>query len=126
MEAAVVVVVVVGGTVVVVVGGTVVVVVGGTVVVVEVAGARYATRCVGRSTLQARRSTRAPRDDAASRLTREPCGVWVCSRRGRPSSAPHKSAAIPVRLPTVLCFRRAPPFSGTSAPAPKQTCRGGF
>ena len=52
-------------------------------------------------------------------------GPFCSKRRGTPNRAPHSSAATPARLPEVLCFRRAPPFSGDSAPAPAQGWRGG-
>jgi hypothetical protein len=118
--------------VVVVVGGSVVVV-GGSVVVVVV-GARYALRREGRFT--ARRWPCDGEESARSWVlnvaiavvvAREVCAVASCSKRtGRPSSAPQTTATTPSRLPRLLCFRRAPPFSGDSATAPTQGWRGGF
>jgi hypothetical protein len=125
-----------GGAVVVVVGGggggTVVVVVGGAVVVVD-CGAWYATRCDGRSTpsrcdggytrfwfLCDRNAANAVPNVVAG--PRDACDFPLCSKRkGRPNNAPQSIAATPRRLPRVLCFRRAPPFSGDSAPAPTDT-----
>jgi hypothetical protein len=114
---AVVVVVVGGGAVVVVVGGAVVVVVAGAVVDV-VAGDRYATRCDGRFTpsrcddgyttfLWLPCTLRAAASD------RDACAEALCNnRRGAPNNVPQITAATPRRLPLVLWFRRAPPFSG--------------
>jgi hypothetical protein len=116
---AVVVVVVGGGAVVVVVGGgaVVVVVVAGGAVVVVVAGAWYATRCD-------RRFTPSRRDAGCTTDVCAPCTVPAVvtdrdaaltfnNRRGATNSAPQMIAATPRRLPLVLWFRRAPPFSGT-------------
>lgn len=103
------VVVVVGGNVV-VVGGRVVVVGGAVVVVVVDPGAWYATRCDGRLTVS--------RCDAAcstwlSASGRDAWATLLCNnRRGAPNKAPQMTAATPRRLPPVLWFRRAPPFSG--------------
>jgi len=118
---AVVVVVVVGGgagaVVVVVAGGAVVVVVAGGAVVVVVAGAWYATRCE-------RRFTPSRCDAGCTTNECAPCTVPAVAtdrgaaelfnnRRGATKSAPQIIAATPRRLPLVLWFRRAPPFSGT-------------
>jgi hypothetical protein len=125
------VVVVVNGSVLAVVGGTVVVVVaGGTVVVVI--GARYALRCEVNLAPPPREGEESSRSwvlgvAIAVVVARAVCAVPSCStRRGRPSSAPQNTAATPRRLPLVLCFRRAPPFSGVSAAAPTQSRRGGL
>jgi hypothetical protein len=41
------------------------------------------------------------------------CADALCnSRRGTTSNEPQTAAATPRRLPPVLWFRRAPPFSG--------------
>jgi hypothetical protein len=111
------VVVVVGGSVVVVVGGVVVVVVAGAVVDVVV-GAWYATRFDDRFTPSARAdgcttlffslscALLAAADD------RDVCADALCnSKRGAPNKMPQITAAMPRRLPPVLWFRRAPPFS---------------
>ena len=137
-----------GGAVVVVVGGggggadttgtTVVVVVGteagaggaavcvvGAAVVDVVCGAWYAARCEDRFTpsrCDAGDTTLWARNAAGTVAgARDACAVPLCSKRkGKPNDAPHRIAATPRRLPRVLCFRRAPPFSGDSAPAPTQ------
>jgi len=116
-----VVVVVVGrgaGAVVVVVGGDVVVVAVGGAVVDVVVGAWYATRCDGSFTpsrcddgyttlLCASSMLRAAAFDRGA------CADALCnSRRGAPNNVPQTTAATPRRLPPVLWFRRAPPFSG--------------
>jgi hypothetical protein len=114
------VVVVVGGSVVVVVvGGAVVVVVAGAVVDVVVFGAWYATRFDGRFTpLRADGCTTCDRVPCALRAAacdRVPCADALCNnRRGNPNNVPQMTAATPRRLPPVLWFRRAPPFSGDS------------
>jgi hypothetical protein len=48
------------------------------------------------------------------------------NRRGAPKSAPQMHAATPRRLPLVLWFRRAPPFSGDTAHPRRHTGGGGF
>ena len=123
-----VVVVVAGGAVVVVVGGAVVVVVGGVVVVVVDPGAWYATRCDGRFTVSGRAAGCAAfwcapytTDVAAAG------GALLCnSRRGAPNNAPQMTAATPRRLPPVLWFRRAPPFSGDTVHPSRHTGGVGF
>jgi len=119
---AVVVVVVGGGAVVVVVVGAgaavVVVVVGaGAAVVVVVAGAWYATRCDRRFT-PPRRDAECTTDVCApctvpAVVTDRDAALTFNNRRGATKSAPQMIAATPRRLPLVLWFRRAPPFSGT-------------
>jgi len=122
-----------GAKVVVVVGGAgaVVVVVGGAVVVVV--GAWYATRFDGNFT--------PPGPDGV--FSAPPWGVWargsaaeaacdavavaLCnSRRGAPKSVPQMTAATPRRLPPVLWFRRAPPFSGDTVHPRRHTGGEGF
>jgi len=126
-----VVVVVVGGGAVVVVGAgaaVVVVVAGGAVVVV--AGAWYATRCD-------RRFTPSRRDAGCTTDVCAPCTVPAVvtdrdaaltfnNRRGATKSAPQMIAATPRRLPLVLWFRRAPPFSGTQCTRADTRVAGGF
>ncbi len=135
-----------GGAVVVVGGGggaVVVVVVGaGAVVVVDeedadvddVAGARYATRCERRFTPSLR--------ELPTPLACAACGLWTArdalctrgelaaefcnNRRGAPKSTPQMIAATPRRLPPVLWFRRAPPFSGDSVHPRRHTGGEGF
>jgi hypothetical protein len=119
-----------GATVVVVVGtgagaGGAVVAVGGAVVDV-VCGAWYTARCEDRFTPPTRDAEYTAllwARNAANAVAgpRDACAVPLCSKRkGKPNDAPHRIAATPRRLPRVLCFRRAPPFSGDSAPAPTQ------
>jgi hypothetical protein len=127
-----------GGAVVVVVGdgagGSLVVVVGRAVVEVVDCGDSYATRCERRFTL----FTRSRSDDgyttpfwlgsaaSAVAVPWDACVISLCSRRkGKPNNVPQSIAATPRRLPRVLCFRRAPPFSGISAPAPTRKKRRG-
>ena len=124
-------VVVVTGAVVVVDGGDVVVV-GGAVVVVVGPGAWYATRCDGRFTVSrcddgyttvlcAPWSTRAAASD------RDALAALLCNnRRGAPKSTPQMIAATPRRLPPVLWFRRAPPFSGDTVHPRRHTGGEGF
>jgi hypothetical protein len=116
-----------GATVVVVVGTGVgpagVVVVAGAVVDVVVCGARYATRCEDKGTPPSRDARCTAllwvRSAASAGDALDACATPLCSKRkGTPNNAPHSIAATPRRLPRVLCFRRAPPFSGDSAPAP--------
>jgi hypothetical protein len=130
-----------GGAVVVVVvdgGAGAVVVVGGAVVVVVAAvddvvvGAWYATRFDGNLTPSA--------DDAAAAVLfvfscapfaavcdRDECADALCnSRRGAPNNAPQIAAATPRRLPPVLWFRRAPPFSGDTVHPRRHTGGEGF
>jgi hypothetical protein len=123
-----VVVVVVGGDVVLVVGGNVVVV-GGTGVVVVDPGAWYATRCDEKFTLDAGSTTvwctPCTTCDAAS--DRAAWAASLCnSRRGAPNSKPQMTAATPRRLPPVLWFRRAPPFSGDTVHPRRHTGGEGF
>jgi hypothetical protein len=130
---AVVVVVVGAGAVVVVAGGTVVVVVvaGGAVVVVVVgAGAEYATRCDRRLT-PSRWDAACTADACAPRTvpavaTDRGADVPFNNRRGATKSAPQMIAATPRRLPRVLWFRRAPPFSGTQRTRADTRVAGGF
>ena len=134
-----VVVVVVGGDVVVVVGGDVVVVVGGNVVVVGGAvvlvvdpAAWYATRCDGRFTLSRCDAGDtaflcAPRPPCAAASGRDAWAALLCNnRRGAPNNAPQMTAATPRRLPPVLWFRRAPPFSGDTVHPRRHTGGEGF
>jgi len=117
---AVVVVVVGGGAVVVVVvgaGAAVVVVAAAGAVVVVVAGAWYATRCDRRFT-PPRRDAECTTDVCApctvpAVVTDRDAALTFNNRRGATKSAPQMIAATPRRLPLVLWFRRAPPFSGT-------------
>ena len=101
-------------------------------VVVVVAGAWYATRCDGRFTpsgLDAR-----AHGIRVSRARRAPSFVIVThaliafcnSRRGAPNNAPQMIAATPRRLPPVLWFRRAPPFSGDTVHPRRHTGGEGF
>ena len=123
-----------GGAVVVVVGGggggDVVVVVGAGAVVVVVAGAWYATRCDRRFTPS--RCDAACTADACApctvRAAATDCGAVVPfnNRRGAKNSAPQMTAATPRRLPLVLWFRRAPPFSGTQRTRADTRVAGGF
>ncbi|MDR3647879.1 MAG: hypothetical protein P4L20_02210 [Acidimicrobiales bacterium] len=129
----VVVVVVGGGAVVVVVvgaGAAVVVVVAAGAVVVVVAGAWYATRCD-------RRFTPSRSDAGCTTDVCAPCTVPAVvtdrdaaltfnNRRGATKSAPQMIAATPRRLPLVLWFRRAPPFSGTQCTRADTRVAGGF
>jgi len=134
-----VVVVVVGGAVVVVVGGNVVVVgggsvvvVGGAVVVVVDPGAWYATRCDGRFTVSGRDDgcaafSCASCSTCAAAAGRDAGAALLCnSRRGAPNNAPQMTAATPRRLPPVLWFRRAPPFSGDTVHPRRHTGGEGF
>jgi hypothetical protein len=114
----------------VVVGGTVVVVVGAAVVDVVLATSWYATkfdfsstpsRCDDGYTFFPWRTA----GDAV--VTRAACGVVLCNkRRGRPNSAPQTITATPKRLPPVLWFRRAPPFSGDTVHPRRRTGGEGF
>ena len=120
-----------GANVVVVVGGgAVVVVVGGTVVVVV--GASYAARFDGNFTPPGRDGAfSASRWDGWARgSAAEACdvvAVALCSnRRGAPKSVPQMTAATPRRLPPVLWFRRAPPFSGDTVHPRRHTGGEGF
>lgn len=120
-----------GGDVVVVVGaGVVVVVVAGGAVVVVVVGAWYATRCDRRFTPS--RCDAACTADACApwtmRAAATDCGAVVPfnNRRGAKNSAPQMTAATPRRLPLVLWFRRAPPFSGTQRTRADTRVAGGF
>jgi len=131
--AVVVVVVGAGAGAVVVVGagaGAVVVVVAGGAVVVVVAGAWYATRCE-------RRFTPSRWDAGCTTDVCAPCTVRAVAndrdaavpfnnRRGATNSAPQMIAATPRRLPLVLWFRRAPPFSGTQRTRADTRVAGGF
>jgi hypothetical protein len=126
------VVVVVVGAVVVVAGGAVVVVVAaGAVDEVDV-GAWYATRCDDSFTpsrcddgsttfLSASCTLRAAASDRGA------CADALCnSRRGAPNNVPQMTAATPRRLPPVLWFRRAPPFSGDTVHPRRHTGGEGF
>jgi hypothetical protein len=124
------------GSVVVVGAGAVVVVVDD--VVVDDAGARYETRC-DRSFTPAPPAT--PRDSCAP-IACATCVSWavraavntrdgladvLCNnRRGAPKSTPQMTAATPRRLPPVLWFRRAPPFSGDTVHPRRHTGARGF
>jgi hypothetical protein len=122
-----------GGALVVVVGGGAVVVVGvgaTVVVVVDAVACWYATRCDFRST-----PSRCVAGDTrciecttgAAVRTRDAWAVSLCSkRRGSPNNTPHRTAATPRRLPPVLWFRRAPPFSGDTVHPRRLTGAGGF
>jgi hypothetical protein len=48
------------------------------------------------------------------------------SRRGTTNNEPQTAAATPRRLPPVLWFRRAPPFSGDTVHPRRHTGDGGF
>ena len=48
------------------------------------------------------------------------------SRRGAPNNVPQMTAATPRRLPPVLWFRRAPPFSGDTVHPRRHTGGEGF
>jgi hypothetical protein len=131
---AVVVVVVGGGAVVVVVvgggAGAVVVVVAVGAVVVVVAGAWYATRCERRFT-PSRCDAGCTTDECApctvpAAATDRGAAVLFNNRRGATKSAPQIIAATPRRLPLVLWFRRAPPFSGTQRTRAETRVAGGF
>jgi hypothetical protein len=119
-----------GANVVVVVGGgAVVVVVGGTVVVVV--GASYAAKFDGNFTPGRDDGFGASRWDAWARgSAAEACdvvAVALCNnRRGAPKSVPQMTAATPRRLPPVLWFRRAPPFSGDTVHPRRHTGGEGF
>jgi hypothetical protein len=121
-----------GGAVVVVVvgGGAVVVVVGGGAVVVVVAGAWYATRCDRRFTPSGR-DARCTTDVCApctvpAAVTDRDAALTFNNRRGATKSAPQMIAATPRRLPLVLWFRRAPPFSATQCTRADTRVAGGF
>jgi len=128
---AVVVVVVGGGAVVVVVAGAgAAVVVAGEAVVVVVAGAWYATRCDRRFT-PSRRDARCTTDVCApctepAAVTDRDAALTFNNRRGATKSAPQMIAATPRRLPLVLWFRRAPPFSATQCTRADTRVAGGF
>ena len=125
-----------GAKVVVVVGGAgaVVVVVGGAVVVVV--GAWYATRFDGNFTLPGLGGvfgvfSASPwavwARGSAAEAACDAVAVALCSsRRGAPKSVPHMTAATPRRLPPVLWFRRAPPFSGDTVHPRRHTGGEGF
>lgn len=116
--------------VVVVGAGVVVVVVAGGAVVVVVVGAWYATRCDRRFTPS--RCDAACTADACApwtmRAAATDCGAVVPfnNRRGAKNSAPQMTAATPRRLPLVLWFRRAPPFSGDTVHPRRHTGGEGF
>jgi len=112
-------------------GGAVeVVTVGGAVVVVV--GASYAARFDGNFTPPGRDGAfSASRWDGWARgSAAEACdvvAVALCSnRRGAPKSVPQMTAATPRRLPPVLWFRRAPPFSGDTVHPRRHTGGEGF
>jgi hypothetical protein len=127
---------VVGGDVVVVAGGDAVVVcdaaVGDVVVVVVDPGAWYAARCDGRFTVSRCEAgyttlSRAPCSTCATASGRDACAALLCNnRRGAPNNAPQMTAATPRRLPPVLWFRRAPPFSGDTVHSRRHTSGEGF
>ena len=68
------------------------------------------------------RARRAPRPETATRAP-----IAFCNkRRGAPNNAPQMTAATPRRLPPVLWFRRAPPFSGDTVHPRRHTGGEGF
>jgi hypothetical protein len=118
--------------------GAVVVVVGGAVVVVVAAvddvvvGAWYATRFDDNFTPSAADGVAAvlflfSYAPFAAVCDRDACADAFCnSRRGAPNNAPQMTAATPRRLPPVLWFRRAPPFSGDTVHPRRHTGGEGF
>jgi hypothetical protein len=69
----------------------------------------------------------APCSTCAAASGRDAWAALLCNnRRGAPNNAPQMTAATPRRLPPVLWFRRAPPFSGDSVHPRRHTGGEGF